>query len=60
MVSAGEFGGAFSTFSQSEMKDSSAGKLKVVLRLMEEAGANVIAFQTEGKMRVPAVIRPAA
>ena len=42
------------------MKDDSAGKQEIVLRLVEEAGANIIGFSPEGHTGVPAVIRPAA
>ncbi len=48
------------TFSHLEVYDRSAGKLHVILRLMEEAGAHVIAFRAEGEVRIPAVIRSAA
>ena len=42
------------------MKDGSAGNLEVVLCLMEEARAHIVASQAEGKVRIPAVIRSAA
>src|SRR6184192_4508274 len=51
---------ALPEFLDSEVNDGSAGKQEMVLRLMKESRANVIAFRTEGKVRVPAIIRPAA
>ena len=45
---------------QLEVNDNSARKLKIALRLLEEAGANVISFRPEGHMRVQSIIRTAA
>ena len=42
------------------MKHGSARNLEVVLRLMEEAGADIVAFQTEGEVWIPPVIRSAS
>src|SRR6267154_532485 len=44
----------------SEVENDSACKLKIVLRLLKEGGAHVVAFQAEREARVPAVIRSAA
>src|SRR6267142_3838529 len=43
-----------------EVENDSARKLEVVLRLLKEAGAHVVAFQAERDARVPAIIRSTA
>src|SRR5258707_11849966 len=43
-----------------EVENDPARELEVVLSLLEESGAHVVAFQPEREARVPAIIRAAA